>query len=156
LRAPIARSAVIFVLGLGLSILASVLLARRMVAPIRTLQEGAARIGAGELGHRIALRTGDELEALGEELNRSAGQLAESYATLEQKGEARTRELATANAGLTEAMQELQALGEVGQALNSSLDLETVLSTIVTRASRFARTDSCTVYEYNKETGELL
>ncbi len=156
LRAPIARSAVIFVLGLGLSILASVLLARRMVAPIRTLQEGAARIGAGELGHRIALRTGDELETLGDELNRSAGQLSESYANLEQKVEARTRELAAANAGLTEAMQELQALGEVGQALNSSLDLETVLSTIVTRASRFARADACTVYEYDEERGELL
>ena len=48
LRAPIIRSAVIFVLGLGLSILASLFLARRMVAPIRVLQEGAARIGAGD------------------------------------------------------------------------------------------------------------
>ena len=72
LRAPVARSVVIFVLGLGLSILASVLLARRMVAPIRTLQEGAARIGAGELGHRIALRTGDELEVLGDDRGRIA------------------------------------------------------------------------------------
>jgi signal transduction histidine kinase len=156
LRAPIARSAVIFVLGLGLSILASVLLARRMVAPIRTLQEGAARIGAGELGHRIALRTGDELEALGDELNRSAAQLSESYATLEHKVDERTRELATANAGLTEALQELQALGEVSRALSSSLDLETVLSTIVTRASELAHTDSCTVYEYDEATEQLL
>ena len=48
LRAPIVRSVVIFVLGLGLSMLASILLARRMVAPIRVLQEGAERIGAGE------------------------------------------------------------------------------------------------------------
>ena len=99
LRAPIIRSVVIFVLGLGLSILASILLARRMVAPIRVLQEGAARIGAGDLGHRIEVRTGDELEALGDELNRTAGQLEESYASLERKVEARTRELADANAG---------------------------------------------------------
>ncbi len=42
LQAPIIRSVVIFVLGLGLSILASLFLARRMVAPIRVLQEGAA------------------------------------------------------------------------------------------------------------------
>ena len=53
LRAPIIRSAVIFVLGLGLSVLASILLARRMVAPIRVLQEGAARIGAGRLDQPI-------------------------------------------------------------------------------------------------------
>ena len=64
LRAPIIRSAVIFVLGLGLSILASLFLARRMVAPIRVLQEGAARIGAGDLDQPIELRTGDEIEAL--------------------------------------------------------------------------------------------
>src|SRR5262245_49295153 len=53
LRAPIIRSVVIFVLGLLLSILASVLLARRMVAPISALREGAARIGSGALDHRI-------------------------------------------------------------------------------------------------------
>src|SRR5262249_37523699 len=80
LRAPILRSAIIFLLGLGLSILASVLLARRMVAPIRTLQEGAARIGAGDLCQRIALRTGDELGGLGDEVNRSARQLSEAHA----------------------------------------------------------------------------
>src|SRR4030095_6639324 len=47
LRAPLLPSALSFVLGLGLSILASILLARRMVAPIRALQAGASRIGAG-------------------------------------------------------------------------------------------------------------
>src|SRR5262249_54017600 len=47
LRAPILRSAVVFALGLVLSVLASLVLARRMVAPIRLLQAGAARIGAG-------------------------------------------------------------------------------------------------------------
>ena len=105
LRAPIIRSAVIFVLGLGLSILASILLARRMVAPIRLLQEGAARIGAGDLAHRIEVRTGDELQTLGDELNRTAGQLEESRANLERKVEERTRELAEANAGLREALE---------------------------------------------------
>ncbi|MGH7310710.1 MAG: cache domain-containing protein, partial [Candidatus Rokuibacteriota bacterium] len=63
LQASVVRSIILFALGLVLSVLASVLLARRMVAPIRILQAGAARIGAGELGHRIAVRTGDELEA---------------------------------------------------------------------------------------------
>src|SRR6185503_18378642 len=60
LQAPIIRSAVIVLLGLALSILASLLLARRMVAPIRILQEGAARIGAGTLDQPIELHTGDE------------------------------------------------------------------------------------------------
>src|SRR5262249_27177788 len=87
LRGQIVLSSIFLATGLGLSVLASVMLARRMVAPIRLLQQGAARIGAGELGHRIDVRTGDELEALGEEFNRTAAQLEESYATLEQKVE---------------------------------------------------------------------
>jgi signal transduction histidine kinase len=146
LRGTIGLSAIFFVVGLALSIVASVLLARRMVAPIRLLQQGATRIGAGELGHRIAVRTGDELEALGQEFNRTARQLEESYANLEQKVEARTRELATAN-------EELTALGEVGRAVSSTLDLETVLNTIVARAVQLSAATGGVIYEYN-ETSE--
>jgi signal transduction histidine kinase/DNA-binding response OmpR family regulator len=139
LRAPIARSAVIVVLGLVLSVLASLVLARRMVAPIRVLQDGAARVGAGDLGHRIELKTGDELETLGEEFNRAAVRLGESYTTLEQKVEARTRELAR-------SVEQLRALGEVGRAVSSTLDLQQVLGTIVTHAVRLSETDGGTIY----------
>ncbi|HSC63841.1 MAG TPA: histidine kinase dimerization/phospho-acceptor domain-containing protein [Caldimonas sp.] len=146
LKGTIGLSAIFFFIGLALAMIASVLLARRMVAPIRVLQQGATRIGAGDLGHRIAVRTGDELEALGQEFNRTARQLEESYATLEQKVEARTRELATAN-------EELKALGEVGRAVSSTLDLETVLNTIVARAVQLSAANGGIIYEYN-ETSE--
>ena len=49
------------------------------------LQRGAARIGAGELDHRIEVRSGDELEALAVEFNRMAAHLQASYASLEQQ-----------------------------------------------------------------------
>ncbi|HEV8439137.1 MAG TPA: response regulator [Methylomirabilota bacterium] len=148
LQASIIRSAILFVLGLVLSVLASVLLARRMVAPIRTLQAGAARIGAGDLGHRIQVRTGDELEALGEEFNRTAAQLQESYASLEQKVESRTRELSN-------ALEEVRALGEVGRAVSSSLELPTVLTTIVSRAVQLCGAAGGAIYEYDEPTEEF-
>ena len=65
-------------------------------------------------------------------------------------------ELQTRTGELTRSVQELKALSEVSQALSSTLDLETVLNTIVSRANQLAGTDSCTVYEYDERTEELL
>jgi len=148
LTGAIVLSGVFFVAGLGLSVLASVVLARRMVAPIRLLQQGAARIGAGDLRLRIDVRTGDELEALGEEFNRMAAHLEESYADLERKVEARTRELAR-------SVEELRALGEVGQAVSSTLDLSTVLNTIAARAAQLSAANWGLIYEYEETTREF-
>jgi signal transduction histidine kinase/DNA-binding response OmpR family regulator len=154
LRAPIIRSAVIFVLGLGLSVLASLVLARRMVAPIRTLQQGAARIGAGDLGHRIDVRTGDELESLGEEFNRTAAQLQQSYAGLEQKVEARTRELSETNAGLTTALAQQTATSEVLRAISSSpTDFQPVFDMIAQWALGLCDGDFSAVSRFD---GELI
>ena len=78
----------------------------RMVVPIQALRAGAARIGAGDLGQRIEIKTGDELEALADQFNDMAGRLQESYADLEKKVEERTREL-------TEALEQQTATSEV-------------------------------------------
>ena len=48
------------------------------------------------------------------------------------------------------ASDELQALGEVGQAVSSSLDLQEVLTTIVANAARLAGADGGTIYEYDE------
>jgi GAF domain-containing protein/CheY-like chemotaxis protein len=64
-------------------------------------------------------------------------------------------ELQDRTAELTRSVQELRALGEVSQALSSTLDLDTLLGTIVTRAAELAGTDSCTVYEYDERTETL-
>jgi signal transduction histidine kinase len=95
--AAVRRSAVLLAIGLGLAVIASLALARHMAKPIRVLQEGAARIGAGALDHRTEVNTGDELEALGAELNRMAERLRESYTGLERKVAERTHELDLAN-----------------------------------------------------------
>ncbi|MBM1174310.1 cache domain-containing protein [Microvirga arabica] len=53
-------------------------LARRMTKPIRLLEEGTERIGAGQFDHRIELRTGDELQRLADSFNAMAVELAVS------------------------------------------------------------------------------
>jgi signal transduction histidine kinase/putative methionine-R-sulfoxide reductase with GAF domain len=150
LRAPIIRSAVIFVLGLLLSILASLLLARRMVRPIRILQEGATRIGAGTLDQPITLRTGDEIEGLAASFNQMAVSLKESYEGLEQKVEARTRELAEANRDLTETLEQQTATSEILRVISRSpTDVQPVFDTIVQNARGLCGADSAGVLSYD-------
>ncbi len=88
LNASILRTVLLLLSGFVISALGALALARGMVRPIRTLDEGAQRIGAGDLDQRIDIRTGDELEALADQFNRMTGQLRESYAGLERKVEA--------------------------------------------------------------------
>jgi GAF domain-containing protein len=60
----------------------------------------------------------------------------------------RTRELAR-------SVEELRALGEIGQAVNSTLDPETVLTTIIKHAVALTGTDGGLISEYDEATGTL-
>jgi HAMP domain-containing protein len=93
LYASIVRAALLLGAGLLISMVASFFVARALVRPLQAMQEGAARIGAGELDRRIEVRTGDELEGLAEQFNQMAATLKESYAGLERKVAQRTAEL---------------------------------------------------------------
>jgi GAF domain-containing protein len=62
------------------------------------------------------------------------------------------KELQMRTEELSRSVRELRALGEVGQAVSSTLDLETVLTTIASRANQLAGTDACTVQEYDEAT----
>ena len=53
---------------------------------------------------------------------------------------------------LTRSVDELRALGEISQAVSSSLDLDEVLTTIVTRAVQLSGTEGGSIFEFDQAT----
>jgi GAF domain-containing protein/anti-sigma regulatory factor (Ser/Thr protein kinase) len=103
-------------------------------APIGVI--GVARVGPGPF-------SGSQIELLQTFADQAV--IAVENARLFEELQARTGEL-------TRSVDQLTALGEISQAVSSTLDVETVLQTIVSRASQLAGADGCAIYEYDPAT----
>ncbi len=128
------RTFLLSLVALGMAFLASVLIIRKVVRPLGVLREGAARIGSGELDHRIEIATGDELEVLAEGFNQMTERLQGAYATLEQKVVERTRELRESNIKLEDASARL---ADFNQTLEQRVAEQVVEIEHVSRLKRF-------------------
>lgn len=78
LYAALLRTAALLVAGAVLAAALAWWLAQRMIGPIRLLEGGVTRIGAGQFDHRIELKTGDEFERLASRFNEMAAELSVS------------------------------------------------------------------------------
>jgi signal transduction histidine kinase/HAMP domain-containing protein len=140
LYASMLRTSVLALIGLGMALFASYFLARRVIRPVRVLSEGVERIGAGDLGFQLNLKTGDEIEVLADQFNKMTSQLQESYVNLEHKVEDRTREL-------TESLEQQTATSEIlGVIASSPTDIQPVLDVIAERAARLCDADDAIIF----------
>jgi signal transduction histidine kinase/HAMP domain-containing protein len=141
----------------------SIFITRRYISrPLMKLQQSAALLAQGDLEAPIETGSSDEIGRLAEdltvmrdsiknlfgELSDSKEKLEEYSRNLEEKVEVRTQELAR-------SVEELQALGEVSQAVSSTLDLQKVLATIVAHAVELSETESGAIYEFDEESEEF-
>ena len=146
----------------GISV-TSVFITRRYISrPLLELQNSATAIAQGDLEALIDTSSSDEIGSLAKdldvmrdsikqlfgELSDSKDKLEEYSRTLEQKVEVRTQELAR-------SVEELKALGEVSQAVSSTLDLQKVLATIVAHAADLSGAESGAIYEFNEPSEEF-
>jgi signal transduction histidine kinase len=132
---------VLLVVGLGVGAVIIAWVSSRMTGPILELRQGAAKIGAGDLEHRTHIKTGDEIQELADEFNKMTDALQNSYATLEQKVQQRTREIS--------------ALYGVTTAVNQSLALKTILDAVIAKITEIFRFDSTRVFLFDDELEEL-
>lgn len=75
--------AIIFSVALAMAAVSGFGLARAILAPLRALEEGANRLGAGDLSHRVTVEGQDELRQLAGTFNAMAERLEKSQAALE-------------------------------------------------------------------------
>ena len=128
------RTSILLLIGLGVSLLASFFVARRVVRPLQTLRQGVERIREGDLSARFDVKTGDEIEILADEFNDMAAHLSDAYAGLERKVAERTQELTIANEKLAEASEhKSQFLANVNH------ELRTPVSAIIGYANLLLR-----------------
>ncbi len=76
--AALLRTSALLIAGAVLAAMLAYWLTQRMIGPIRVLEDGVARIGAGQLDHRISLATSDEFERLATRFNEMATELSVS------------------------------------------------------------------------------
>jgi signal transduction histidine kinase/HAMP domain-containing protein len=129
----ILRTGYVLLGALALAFIAGMFLAGRMVVPIQALRSGAVRLGSGDLGQRITIKSGDEVEALANQFNDMAGKLQESYADLEKKVEQRTVEL-------SESLEQQTAISEILRVISNSPDnVQPVLDSVAEHAARICK-----------------
>ena len=96
---------------------------KRITEPVRQLTAAAKEIAGGKYGRQISIRTGDELEELGEQFNQMSVELHQSYAQLEERVQARTKELATLNATAAVASHSLNLHEILKDGLDKTLEV---------------------------------
>ena len=97
LRGKIWRTALLIAAFVAAAVALSILLARRLVRPIKRLQVAAEAIGAGAYDERIELQRKDELGALAAAFNQMAERVQELITGLERRVAERTKALEVAS-----------------------------------------------------------
>jgi adenylate cyclase len=156
-------SAIILIAAVVLSLLSSILIVwlyvgRSIVSRLTALSRSMLAIAEGNLAASLPTGGSDEIADMGRvvevlrkntfERDELLIERAQAADRLEKQVEERTTELA-------QSVKELRALGEVSQAVNSTIDLQTVLSTIVAKAVQLSGTEAGTIYVFDEASQEF-
>jgi adenylate cyclase len=131
---------------------------RNLIRRLMELSTGMLAIAAGTRQEPIAISGSDEVAEMGRVVEVFRKNTLERDELLTEKGLAAERlenEVKQRTAELAQSVEELRALGDVSQAVNSTIDLETVLSTIVAKAVQLSGTAAGTIYVFDEASQEF-
>jgi signal transduction histidine kinase len=156
-------SARVLLTSAALSLFGSILIVwlyvgRNLLRRLMRLSDGMLAIAGGAHHRPIDISGSDEVAEMGRvveifrkntlERDELLAERAQAAHRLEQQVNERTAELA-------QSVEELRALGDVTQAVNSSIDLQTVLATIVAKATQLSGTEAGAIYVFDEDAQEF-
>jgi adenylate cyclase len=131
---------------------------RNVIRRLMRLSDGMLAIAGGSHHTPIDLSGSDEITEMGRVVEILRKNTLERDELLIDKAQAADRleqQVNERTAELAQSVQELRALGDVTQAVNSSIDVETVLSTIVAKAVQLSGTQAGAIYVFDDVAQEF-
>src|SRR5262245_53742768 len=146
-----------------LSLIGSILIVwlyvgRNVIGRLMSLSDGMLAIVAGSHHRPIDISGSDEIAEMGRVVEILRKNTLERDELLIDKAQAADRleqQVKERTAELAQSVQELRALGDVTQAVNSSIDVETVLATIVAKAVQLSGTQAGAIYVFDDAAQEF-
>jgi adenylate cyclase len=156
-------SAQILLLFAILSLVGSILIVwlyvgRNLIRRLMRLNDGMLAIAGGTQRSPIDISGSDEVAEMGRVVEVFRKNTLERDELLVEKAQAADRleqQVKERTAELAQSVEELRALGDVTQAVNSTIDVETVLSTIVAKAVQLSGTHAGAIYVFDDAAQEF-
>ena len=146
-----------------LSLISSILIvwlyvSRNLIRRLMRLSGGMLAIAGGSHHSPIDVSGSDEVAEMGRVVEIFRKNTLERDELLAEKAQAADRlekQVKERTAELAQSVEELRALGDVSQAVNSTVDLETVLTTIVAKATQLSSTEAGAIYVFDEASQEF-
>jgi signal transduction histidine kinase len=156
-------SSTVLIAAVALSLLSSVVIVwlyvgRNIVSRLTALNRSMLAIAEGNLTANVPTGGSDEIAEMGgvvEVLRKNTLERNELLIEREQTAERLEKQVEERTIELARSVEELRALGDVSQAVNSTIDLQTVLSTIISKAVQLSGTDAGTIYAFDDARQEF-
>ena len=156
-------SATVLIAAVALSLLSSILIVwlyvgRSIVSRLTALSRSMLAIAEGNLTASLPTGGSDEIAEMGrvvEVLRKNTLERDELLIERAQAADRLEKQVQERTAELAQSVKELRALGDVSQAVNSTIDLQTVLSTIIATAVQLSGTEAGTIYVFDEASQEF-
>ncbi len=124
-------------------------IARTITDPIVALTKGAGIIAKGDLNHKIAVKTGDEIEHLAAQFNYMTSTLKESYSDLEQKIAERTKQE-------HQRAEQLRTINEISRKISSIINLDELLPFVANLLRETFSYHNVNIFLFEPNSGKLI